>query len=391
MKKRFLALAMALTMSVALIGCGEKANNEGETSEGTESGAVVETETQDPNETFSLADYPGSTPIEYGDLKLSEWVTLNGDYKGLNLTINNKPQVREEDVLNITLSTYNQLATFASPDNTVVDDGETVNIDFVGVMDGETEPFQGGSAEGYTLGIGTGSFIDGFEAGLVGVNVGDTVDLHLNFPDPYDPNPDLSGAGVVFTVTVNYIHAQSKEDMLDEEIEKFTEGEYKDVDSFMGYCEEYLNAAAEYNYNAGREEAVVNALETLATVNTFYGDMLDRYTKRVTDNLSNDAAQYGLDADTYCAYTVGLDAATYIRLSAETSTKQSMIMMLIAEKENISVTDAEIEEKVAEMNADGTASVLDSYDTDEIREYLLFQKVVAFVIENGNVTWVDGE
>lgn len=387
MKKRFLPILAVLAVSTVLAGCGKNKTPEGDNETTQESATVSEI----AQESVSLSELEGSTPVEYGELKLNEWVTFNGEYKGQELTLTKRAEVKEEDVLNIMLSTYNQLATKASPENTVVDDGETVNINFSGVMEGETEPFEGGTADGYNLTIGSGSFIDGFESGLIGAKVGDTVDLHLNFPDPYNPNPDLSGAPVIFTVTVNFIHAQTKEDMYDEEVSRFTDGEYQDVDSFMGYCRDYLEAAADYNFNAGREDAVVNALESIATVNTFYGDMLDRYTERVTNNIESDAAAYGLDVDTYCAYMVGLDAATYIRLSAETSTKQSMIMLLVAEKEGLNVSEEEIDAKIAEMNADGTASVLDNYDRDEIKEYLLFQKVVDFVIDNGNINWVEAE
>lgn len=387
MKKRFLPILAVLAVSTVLAGCGKNKTPEGDNETTQESATVSEI----AQESVSLSELEGSTPVEYGELKLNEWVSFNGEYKGQELTLTKRAEVKEEDVLNIMLSTYNQLATKASPENTVVDDGETVNINFSGVMEGETEPFEGGTADGYNLTIGSGSFIDGFESGLIGAKVGDTVDLHLNFPDPYNPNPDLSGAPVIFTVTVNFIHAQTKEDMYDEEVSRFTDGEYQDVDSFMGYCRDYLEAAADYNFNAGREDAVVNALESIATVNTFYGDMLDRYTERVTNNIESDAAAYGLDADTYCAYMVGLDAATYIRLSAETSTKQSMIMLLVAEKEGLTVSEEEIDAKIAEMNADGTASVLDNYDRDEIKEYLLFQKVVDFVIDNGNINWVEAE
>ena len=79
---------------------------------------------------------------------------------------------------------------------------DLVNIDYVGTKDGVE--FDGGSAEGYILGIGTGTFIDGFEEGLIGVQTGQTVELSLTFPDTYS-NTDLAGQDVIFTVTVNYI------------------------------------------------------------------------------------------------------------------------------------------------------------------------------------------
>ena len=86
-----------------------------------------------------------------------------------------------------------------------VQDGDTVNIDYTGYKDGE--PFDGGSTNGAgaDLVIGSGTYIDGFESGLIGQKVGDTVDLNLTFPENYGAE-DLAGADVVFTVTINGVY-----------------------------------------------------------------------------------------------------------------------------------------------------------------------------------------
>lgn len=109
------------------------------------------------------------------------------------------------------LSTYNQFFTNTFADKMVkkvtegkVANGDTANIDFTGYLDGKE--FDGGSAKGYELVIGSNSFIEGFEEGLVGVAIGSTVDLDLKFPDPYPNNTDLSGKPVVFKVKVNSVN-----------------------------------------------------------------------------------------------------------------------------------------------------------------------------------------
>ncbi len=86
-----------------------------------------------------------------------------------------------------------------------VADGDTVNIDYTGYKDGEA--FEGGSTNGAgaDLTIGSGTYIDGFESGLIGKKVGDTVDLNLTFPEDYGAE-DLAGADVVFTVTINGVY-----------------------------------------------------------------------------------------------------------------------------------------------------------------------------------------
>ena len=98
-----------------------------------------------------------------------------------------------------------------------VEDGDIANIDYVGKKDGTA--FSGGTAKGYDLEIGSGSFITGFEEGLVGVEIGKTVDLNLTFPSDYG-SEELAGKAVVFTVTVNYVNRPFEE--LNEETAKLS-------------------------------------------------------------------------------------------------------------------------------------------------------------------------
>ena len=102
------------------------------------------------------------------------------------------------------------------------------------------------------------------------------------------------------------------------------------------------------------------------------------------------AANHGVDIDTYSMYTNSMDSQTYIQMSAETSARQSMIFQYIAAKENLSIDDAELEEKLTEMasenNYDTVEDMLGDRDKEEFREYFLYEKVVDFICENGNVT-----
>ena len=95
---------------------------------------------------------------------------------------------------------------YSTDTSLTVEDGDTVNIDYVGTVDGVE--FDGGSTQGMgtDLVIGSGSYIDDFEDQLIGAHPGDTVEVNVTFPDPYSPNTDLSGAEAVFTVTINGIY-----------------------------------------------------------------------------------------------------------------------------------------------------------------------------------------
>ena len=314
-------------------------------------------------------------------------VSMSSDYKGLELSIAKQAEVTDEDVETIAIQTYNQMGAKSNVEKSVVESGDTVNIDFEGKKDGVA--FDGGTSQGYNLTIGSGSFIDGFEDGLIGVNVGDTVDLNLTFPEGYQ-NADLAGQDVVFTVTVNFICASNSSEMVDSEIESFTDGTYHNVQEFLHFCREYLEASAKYNYGVSKENAVISQLDDIATVSALPKSLVDKYSLQLTSTMEAQAANYGVDIDTYSMYTNSMDSQTYIQMSAETSARQSMIFRYIAAKENLSIDDAELEEKLTEMasenNYDTVEDMLGDRDKEEFREYFLYEKVVDFICENGNVT-----
>ena len=97
-------------------------------------------------------------------------------------------------------------AGYSTDASLTVEDGDTVNIDYVGSVDGVE--FEGGSTQGQgtDLVIGSGSYIDDFEEQLIGAHPGDKVDVYATFPDPYNNNPDLSGKEALFEVTINGIY-----------------------------------------------------------------------------------------------------------------------------------------------------------------------------------------
>lgn len=103
-------------------------------------------------------------------------------------------------------NTDNNSAGYSTDASLTVEDGDTVNIDYVGFVDGVE--FEGGSTQGQgtDLVIGSGSYIDDFEEQLIGAHPGDEVDVYATFPDPYNNNPDLSGKEALFEVTINGIY-----------------------------------------------------------------------------------------------------------------------------------------------------------------------------------------
>ena len=189
MKKKMAMMCIAGVMAGSLWACGNKSTQTGSdaaqtTEQSSETAATQETASEEETKVSERADY-----VALADLDVDEDVTL-GEYKDMTV------QAAKTEVTDEVIENYingNMLTTYPVTDR-AVEDGDLITIDYVGKKDGEA--FSGGSAEGYQLKIGSNTFIDGFEEGLIGVMPGDTVDLDLTFPESYSRNQDLAGQAV---------------------------------------------------------------------------------------------------------------------------------------------------------------------------------------------------
>ena len=218
MKKKIAKVLVAGLIGLQLIGCSNQ--NTANTEENKET-----TETAENTEAASVSIY-------FNEINADEYVTL-GDYKGLEV-VSNVVTITDADVdayIEYMLSMSGG-ALEEVTDRDVVENGDVANIDYIGKKDGVA--FDGGTAEGYDLGIGTGTFIPGFEEGLVGVKKGETVDLNLTFPENYSA-ADLAGAEVVFTVTVNGIYKEVTPEFTDEYVAELGIENISTVEEYRAY------------------------------------------------------------------------------------------------------------------------------------------------------------
>ena len=193
-KKIAMLLTCALLGAAVFAGCGKKDKAEETAAAAESTEAAEETEQTEPAAGAYLADVKASDYVEPADY--SEIV--------LNLI---EPEVTD-DYVDYYIELYlNEDKVSEEVTGRPVQEGDTVNIDYVGKKDGVA--FDGGTATGASLTIGSGQFIDGFEDGLIGHEIGETVELPLTFPEGYF-NADLAGADVIFTVTINGISAKSR-------------------------------------------------------------------------------------------------------------------------------------------------------------------------------------
>lgn len=221
MKKKLIMALLALSIAVMAAGCGDKKSDKSKDDD-------KKTETSAEDTAVDTNSKGKVVAVDVDDI--SKYVKL-GDYKNLEVT-ETKTEITDADVEDYISQQLTYKAEEITEDRPV-QENDTVNIDYTGYLDGEA--FDGGSATDSDLLIGSNSFIDGFESGLIGKSKGEEVTLDLTFPDPYSNNPDLAGKPVQFKVKINAIKAAPEltDEWVKNNTDKQTVDEYKDRKSVV--------------------------------------------------------------------------------------------------------------------------------------------------------------
>lgn len=326
------------------------------------------------------------------DITASDYVTL-GNYIGIEAQA--EEPVVEEGIVDAYLRYY-VLAPYITTEEVTgraVQEGDTVNIDYVGYQDGVA--FAGGTGEGYDLTIGSGAFIDGFEDGLIGANVGDQVSLELTFPDPYESNPALSGAPVVFEVTVNSIGVEILPELTDEFVQSLGVPDCSNEQELRDYIYNSFYQTAVQTYDSTIEKTIQDTVMAGCTFEEPPKEMVARIRQSIEDSMNAQAESKGVTLEEYMQNYYGMDEEAYqeqFDSQALTSTQTYIMYQAIADVEGLNPTDEEIQEeidyRVEAYGYDSEEDYRESTDVEVLREYLMRQNVVAFLKENGNITTI---
>lgn len=363
MMKRSLKLgAVCLGMAVLLCACGkgltestEAASSETETAQ---SEAVSETvaETEDTN----------VYPYEYD---VESMVKL-GEYKGLTYT-ETDVSVSDDEVESQINSTLTAHATAEQITDRAVEDGDTVNIDFEGKIDGKT--FDGGTASGASLTIGSGTFIDGFEDGLIGVKPGDKTTLKLKFPDEYKTNTDLAGKDVTFDVTVNYIKG---DDIVPELDDDFVKGLNIDgvsnVKEYRAYVKSQLQANKESEAEKSKQSELLQQAVDNAEIKEIPEELVTQYATQYTDYYKQYASYFGLELSDFLTQYMNQTEEEFNRSAQDYGKERAGYMLVvsaIAKAEKVDV-DALYDEKVAQYAEQSGYADAATLEKDYSKRYL---------------------
>ena len=326
--------------------------------------------------------------VSYDDYELSEYIKA-GEYKGLTVpgfTVS----VTEEDVQEQIDSTLEASATTQDlSEGTAIAEGDTVNVDYVGRMDGKK--FDGGSAEGQEFTLGSGGYIEGFESGLVGHEVGEKVKLDLTFPDDYT-SEELQGKDVEFTVTINSAARQEIPEYGLDFVQNTTE--FDSLEEYEADVEKQLYDQKEQSEIENQKTTLWSEILENTEVKKYPQEIVDHYIELNNEQIDVMAEEYGMSRDEMLAsYDFG-DEEEFAAVNEDSSklrVKQEMLIEYIAQKEDITYSSEEEEEAMAEYEAAGYDDETMELQTgrnmkDYVHIELLYQKVLDFILENAEIT-----
>ena len=375
MKKRIVTVLFACSMMFSATPICSYAS-------GTEASDQYTAETADVEDSTEGGE---NLELKEPEVDIDKYLTITDEkYKDIAVTVTPQVPVTDADVEDQILSDASYADLYKKKTEGEVEEGDTVNIDYVGKKDGEA--FDGGTASGQDLTIGSGSFIPGFEDGLIGKKVGETVDLDLTFPSDYGVE-DLAGQDVVFTVTINFI----KEDpeITDDLVDQLSDGEYKKADDYRAYVRQELEAQNETYYKQELYYNILIELISLYPIEDYPQDFIDYYVEKNMAQVREEAEAESESVETVLqAYGTDEDQMKqYLAANAQQLLQQRIILGAIAKKENITLSDEDFRKILQEYADQYGASVeelLEVYSYQniseaDIRESELENKVMEYL------------
>lgn len=231
----------------------------------------------------------------------------------------------------------------------IVENGDTTIIDFEGFKDGVA--FAGGTAQGYTLEIGSGSFIPGFEDQMIGMAKGETRELNLTFPENYGA-AELAGADVIFKVTVHNIKTKKEAELSDEYVASLGNPNIQTVEALKEYVRFQLEEQAKQERARVIEDKVLDILLENSEVEVEETD-IEKNMEAQKKQLEQQVSMYGINLEQYIQMS-GMSMEMLeeqLRPSAISQAKYEAIIYTIIEQENIDATDEDADNYLQAMSA----------------------------------------
>lgn len=342
MKKRILATVLGVLMAASLTGCSGKLSN--------------------------------------------DYITIT-KYEGLEVAQVEKTEVTDETVESTISNNLYAATTVEQLKDRAAEDGDTVNIDYVGTIDGVA--FDGGTAEAQDLVLGSGQYIGangeckGFEEQIVGHTPGENFDITVQFPDEYKNNPDMAKKVAVFNITLNYISVSNTPELTDEWVKENSE-ESKTVEEYKAEVKKQLE---EETYQSALQSEVMEAFMNSVEIKELPEDEVNEQLDSINGYYKGMAAVYGMEFDDFLQTYMGMTEESYnekAQEAAELAIKRRLACELLAEKKNLTPTDEEYEKAIAkyvEQSGTDADALKEQVGEDVLKRTVLQDKVAEYLAE----------
>lgn len=370
MKKKLVVLLAAVCAVSMLGGCGSDKKND------------KKSDKKESKSTVSI------------DYNASDYVTL-GDYLGMQVALDSNYEVTDDDVKSKIETLIASYPAYEDTDKTTVENGDFVNIDYEGLKDGVA--FDGGTAKGTVLEIGSNKFIDGFESGLIGANVGDTVSLNLTFPENYQ-STELAGQAVVFNVTINKIVTKQDinyDNITDQYVaDNFSSQGYETVQALKDGVKEQLTKSNESTKETDTQSAILEKLQEVCTVNSLPDGVLDQRVKDYKDEMEKTLQdKYNMSVEDYLSAMnqTQEEFDTEVNDYMQKNLEVELILTAIADKEGIEVDEDGYKEYINNIISNGNYAdenaLMDEYGEDYVKNIYRNNKAMDLITEKAVVTY----
>ena len=315
-----------------------------------------------------------------------------GEYKGVE--VEKKVQAVTEEAINARIeSDAERASSTMDVTDRAVQNGDIVNLDYAGSVDGVA--FQGGTAQGQTLTIGSGMFIPGFEEQMVGMNIGEEKDLDVTFPEQYH-SEELAGKAAVFHVKVNGIQEKVRPELDDDFAADVSE--FDTFEAYKANIKETLEKNAAERAEAEAEDALVQKVVDASECDIPDAMIEDEVTTMIRE-MEMRMAYQGIRLQDYLQYT-GQDETqlryTY-KTEAKNRVKTQLVLEALAEAESIVASEEDIEATFADQAARMGREVeefkksLSEGQVEYLKETATIKKTIDFLKENAKITETKAE
>ncbi|HEP5009219.1 TPA: trigger factor [Streptococcus pyogenes] len=308
-----------------------------------------------------------------------------GDYKNLVVEVDASKEVSDEDVDAKIERERQNLAELIIKDGEAAQ-GDTVVIDFVGSVDGVE--FDGGKGDNFSLELGSGQFIPGFEDQLVGAKAGDEVEVNVTFPESYQAE-DLAGKAAKFRTTIHEVKTKEVPE-LDDELAKDIDEDVDTLEDLKVKYRKELEAAQETAYDDAVEGAAIELAVANAEIVDLPEEMIHEEVNRSVNEFMGNMQRQGISPEMYFQLTGTTQEDLHNQYSAEADkrVKTNLVIEAIAKAEGFEATDSEIEQEINDlateynMPADQVRSLLSA---DMLKHDIAMKKAVEVITSTASV------